>query len=109
MNTIDCTHINPFDAGDNTGRFAGGYLFKDNSGRNGFLLNPENGCSIILSQELYEQVETKKIDDALAFKLIQRGLIENSACMQCQTSEKVQPTFFIFDLTQACNFRCIYN
>ena len=108
MNTIDCTHINPFDAGDNTGRFAGGYLFKDNSGRNGFLLNPENGCSIILSQELYEQVETKKIDDALAFKLIQRGLIENSACMQCQTSEKVQPTFFIFDLTQACNFRCIY-
>lgn len=104
----DSIYIKPFDIDDNIGRFQGGYLFKDASEDNGFLLNPETGCSIILSSDLYEQVLSQEINEALAFKMIQRGLIQNEYSMVCQVAEKVQPTFFIFDLTQACNFRCIY-
>jgi len=104
----DSIYIKPFDLENDFGRFKGGHLFKDENEENGFLLNPENGCSIILSSELYRQVLSQKIDEPLAFKMIQRGLIENETCMKCQVTERVQPTFFIFDLTQACNFRCIY-
>ncbi|MBP3353840.1 MAG: radical SAM protein [Bacteroidales bacterium] len=101
-------YIRSFDIGGNIGRFKGGYLFKDEIERNGFLLNPENGCSIILSSELCDQLYYQNIEEPLAFKMIQRGLIERGNCLECQVKERVQPTFFIFDLTQACNFRCIY-
>ena len=103
----DCIYIEPFDI-DGFGRFKGGYLFKDENEDNGFLLNSENGCSIILSAELCDQVVSQDINEALVFKMMQRGLFENETCMKCQVAERVQPTFFIFDLTQACNFRCIY-
>ena len=71
----DSIYIKPFDLENDFGRFKGGHLFKDENEENGFLLNPENGCSIILSSELYEQVLSQKIDEPLAFKMIQRGLV----------------------------------
>ena len=60
----DCIYIEPFDI-DGFGRFKGGYLFKDENEDNGFLLNSENGCSIILSAELCDQVVSQDINEAL--------------------------------------------
>lgn len=104
----DCKYIKPFEVDGNIGKFKGGYLFKDEREEYGFLLNSENGCSIILSDDLCEQVASQSMDETLVFKMIQRGMVEMDKCLECQVTERVQPTFFIFDLTQACNFRCIY-
>ncbi|MBO5348313.1 MAG: radical SAM protein [Clostridia bacterium] len=35
-------------------------------------------------------------------------MITNKNSMAPIIEERIQPTFFIFDLTQACNFRCVY-
>ena len=99
-------YLSPFPISNDTGTFQGAYVFEQDDYC--FLLNPDNGCSIILSSELCRQLESRQMEESLIFKLIQRGLIEHQSGLKCQTTERIRPTFFIFDLTQACNFRCIY-
>lgn len=99
-------YIEPFKISDEVGTFIGTYIFsnKDYS----FLLNAENGCSIVLDSALTNEIRNHNISEALAMRLIQRGLISNKDSMPPVVEEIEQPTFFIFDLTQACNFRCVY-
>lgn len=99
-------YIEPFKISDEVGTFIGTYIFsnKDYS----FLLNAENGCSIVLDSALANEIQNHNISEALAMRLIQRGLISNKNTMSPVVEEIEQPTFFIFDLTQACNFRCVY-
>lgn len=99
-------YIEPFNVSCEIGDFIGAYIISED--KYSFLLNPENGCSIILDMILAEQVVNRNISEELALRLIQRGLISNKNSMPVVVKERVQPTFFIFDLTQACNFRCVY-
>lgn len=103
---MEITKLQPVHSNDNTIEFNGGYCFQ--SYGNSYILNPDNGTGIILSDELSEQIKSGEIREALWVKLIQRGLASMKDSMQCQCTERILPTFFIFDLTQACNFRCIY-
>lgn len=99
-------YIKPFNISCEIGDFIGAYIFTHE--KYSFILNPQNGCSIILETILANQILSHEISEELAFLLIQRGLIANKDSMLPIVNECVQPTFFIFDLTQACNFRCIY-
>ena len=99
-------YISPFRISDEIGEFIGAYIITE--GKYSFLLNPENGCSIILESVLADQLVNHIVPEELAFRLIQRGLISHKNGMKPIVNECIQPTFFIFDLTQACNFRCIY-
>lgn len=87
-------------------RFNGGIRFS--AGGNSLVLNPENGTSIVLTDELAAAIAGKNVPEALQLKLIQRGLASYPSGMEIRCEERVFPTFFIFDLTQACNFRCVY-
>jgi uncharacterized protein len=97
--------IAPFHIAD-AQTFKGAYHFPGSS--HSYLLNSESGTSIILSKELAHDVENQRMSEDLMFKLIQRGFIDIPHGLQCECEEKIQPKFFIFDLTQACNYRCIY-
>ena len=99
-------YIEPFNISDEVGNFIGAYIFSENT--NSFLLNSENGCSILLDSNLSNQILKQNVSESLAFRLIQRGLISNKNSLPPVTNECILPSFFIFDLTQACNFRCIY-
>lgn len=99
-------YIESFNISDEIGDFIGAYIISENGFS--FLLNAENGCSIVLDSELVKEILNHSISEALAMRLIQRGLILNKNSMSPIVKECEQPTFFIFDLTQACNFRCIY-
>lgn len=103
MSEVD--FIKPFALSDNR-YFKGAYLFEGES--YGLLLNHENGSSTLLNSSLIKSIKAQTLDDNLSFKLIQRGFIELPDGMPCNCIEKTRPKFFIFDLTQACNFRCIY-
>lgn len=84
-------YIEPFKISDEVGTFIGTYIFsnKDYS----FLLNAENGCSIVLDSALANEIQNHNISEALAMRLIQRGLIFNKNSMPPVVEESEQPTF----------------
>lgn len=87
-------------------QFNGGVRFSAEG--HSLILNPENGTSIILTDEMADSIVDKTMSEQLVIKLVQRGLATMPGGLVCQCEERVFPTFFIFDLTQACNFRCVY-
>lgn len=87
-------------------QFNGGIRFSTDG--QSLILNPENGTSIVLSDEMADSVVDNTMSEPLVKKLVQRGLATMPEGLKCQCEERVFPTFFIFDLTQACNFRCVY-
>ncbi|MEG2095194.1 MAG: radical SAM protein [Alistipes sp.] len=99
-------YIEPFNISREIGDFIGAYIISED--KYSFLLNSENGCSIMLDLDLVNQIISRNISEPFALRLIQRGLISNENSMPPLVNECIQPTFFIFDLTQACNFRCVY-
>ncbi len=98
-------YIEPFKISDEVGTFIGTYIFsnKDYS----FLLNAEIGCSIVLDSALTNEIRNHNISEALAMRLIQRGLISNKDSMPPVVEEIEQPTYYNFDLTQKCTIRCV--
>ncbi len=103
---VCCKQVPSFHVSDKIGDFLGAYLF-DGPERS-FLLNSSIGCSALVSRAFAEDIVQQKISEPLAFDLIQRGLIAHPSGMKPLTEERVLPCFFIFDLTQQCNFRCVY-
>lgn len=87
-------------------RFCACELYED-QGRC-FLLNKENGTSLYGDTFIARMLIEKTIAEPLMFRLIQRGIVSMPEQPSCNCTEKILPSFFIFDLTQACNFRCIY-
>ena len=79
-----------------------------NNGKHHFLFNPEFGTSILLDGVHTDQILSGAPGDDLQFKLIQRGFMEVPGSNSCISGESIMPSFFIIDLTQACNFRCAY-
>lgn len=88
------------------GYFQGAYVFCGE--KFSYCLNAQNGVSGIFENTLLDSLEERSLEDDLVFKLIQRGFVDLPHGLKCVCEEKIQPKFFIFDLTKACNFRCIY-
>jgi len=86
--------------------FNGAYLFAGE--KYSYLLNRQSGSSILIQNELITNIESRKPNEDLMFKLIQRGFIDVPDNITYAAQEKILPKFFIFDLTSACNCRCIY-
>ena len=104
---MDCYKQLPsFHVSDDVGDFLGAYQF-DGLERS-YLLNASTGCSALVSKDFAKEIAQKNIREPLAFELTQHGLIVQSTGMKPLTEERIQPCFFIFDLTQSCNFRCVY-
>ena len=85
--------------------FYGGTVFHKN-GRN--LLLGENGCVILLSDDLIDQIEKHKPNESLMFKLVQHGLADVPGKMMFKCIKDIEVRYFIIDLTKCCNFDCIY-
>lgn len=101
------TTLPPFSIENDDFYFLGCYVFSSN-GKN-LLLNRENGTTIFLSDELLNDLKERCPSDDLQFKLIQRGFAKTSNSPECRdASDTILPTFFIIDLTTACNLRCAY-
>ena len=87
-------------------RFCASYLYEGYG--NCFLLNQETGSSLCGDATIAQMLTDSTPNEALKFRLIQRGFISRPDQIACSYTEPIRPQFFIFDLTQACNFRCIY-
>ena len=100
---IKYNYIKPFHNGNT--EFLGAYCYKylDNS-----LLLSKVGTSIILSNDLIEQIESEELSEKLAIKLYQRGFIKLYGQDRFYTKEDNLPTFFMIDFTTKCNLNCIY-
>lgn len=85
--------------------FLGGTVFHKN-GRN--LLLGENGCVILLSDDLIEQIKNHKPNEALMFKLVQHGLANVPGKRMFKSFRDIEVGYFIIDLTKCRNFDCIY-
>lgn len=85
--------------------FYGAFVFSKN-GRN-FLLG-DNGCAILLSDELTENLKSAKPDSQLMFKLVQHGLAYVPGKRMFKCEKEIELRYFIIDLTKRCNFDCIY-
>ena len=87
--------------------FHGAYCFSSNN--NNFLLG-KNGCSIIINNNLLKNLT--KPSSAFKLKLIQHGLADINGKNILKPMPKLsyhdKITYFIIDITKACNFSCIY-
>ena len=103
------TEIPPFKETDEDFEFLGCHVFSyKGTGRN-VLLNRKVGTTIFVDDELLRTIHKECLSDDLRFKLIQRGFAKTSYSPEIQsTSSIILPTFFIVDLTNACNLRCSY-
>lgn len=95
--------------------FIGGWSFFTDRTDSVYLLG-ENGCHIILSKTMVEDIKQKHPNDDLKFVLTQFGLgkLKDSPKV-IDTYEEyhskglyVLPSFFLIDVTKACNLDCIY-
>ena len=82
------------------------HIFSGN-GRN-LILNRDFGTSVMIDDEQMHALKNGIPSDDLQYKLVQRGLMQVPGSPDCQSHESILPKFFIIDLTQACNFRCLY-
>ena len=88
-------------------RFDGAYRFFS-KGRS-FLVSPQTGGSILLTDSLANTVAPGCLSGVLKFKLVQRGLGEIYQSRKAPIEpEPPKPCFFMIDLTQMCVLRCRY-
>ena len=97
-------YINQFSIGEVN--FLGAYVCARERGYN-FLVAP-NGFSIILSDELVESLIRQQPSEDLMMKLIQHQMSCAQGKEYAVPAVEVKPTFFIIDITNKCNFDCIY-
>jgi len=83
------------------------YIFTNESNKYSFLLN-KKGCSMIVDEELLNNIKDRNIDEILQFKLIQHGLATVKEPKISISKEKDNRIYFIIDVTKRCNFNCIY-
>ena len=86
--------------------FLGAFVCASERGYN-FLVSP-NGFSIIVSDELVECLEKQKPSEDLMMKLIQHQMASINGKQYSEPTAEIKPTFFIIDITNKCNFDCIY-
>ncbi len=83
------------------------FVFTNESNKYSFLLN-KNGCSMIVDEELLNNIKTKNIDENLKFKMLQHGLAKLKNPRIGISKEKDENIYFIIDVTKKCNFNCLY-
>ena len=72
-----------------------------------FLLG-KNGCSMLVSNEILDDIKKKNVNENLKIKLLSHGLasIKNPSIRVPRIQNK--NIYFIIDVTKKCNFDCIY-
>lgn len=86
--------------------FLGAYICASERGYN-FLVSP-NGFSIIVSDDLVESLVKQTPAEELLLKLIQHQMASVGGKPYYAPTAEIKPTFFIIDITNKCNFDCIY-
>lgn len=95
--------------------FSGGFCFGCDQSDYHYILG-KNGCSININTELLKSLYDKKPSDELVFKLVQHGLasVEGKPVPRDEYEDlkigarELDSSFFIIDITQKCNLKCIY-
>lgn len=86
--------------------FTGAYVF-EGSYRN-FLLNKQ-GYSILVDNEVLEDVRNKDIRDNLAVTLVQHRFLKLANSEPCFNEvNDIHPVYFMIDMTNRCNMLCKY-
>ena len=102
------TYVEPYEIKSGF-QFYGGYVFSNISKNKKFILNNKTGSSILISEDLFNDIINKNCNDDLIFKLVQRGLGKFSESREIYDhSKKILPTLFLIDLTSKCNLNCLY-
>ncbi len=71
-----------------------------------YLYNTLNGRGLFLKESLLKKLLNGKVDENFLFLMIQRGIFEtNDNIIDLHDSK---PTFFLINLTDSCNLRCMY-
>lgn len=96
--------IEPYD--DGSFHFEGAWIAAENSER--ALLLGSKGSTIALSSTLCERLRDGSVSGGLGIKLIQHGLARADGISPIEFCRKPKPAYFIIDLTNSCNFDCIY-
>ena len=88
--------------------FEGAYIFKSKHNNRNLILS-RNGTNLVVDNNLANKIEKLDLDEDLILKLVQRGFVqyENSRKI-VEDCQKVKPTFFLIDLTEVCNLKCVY-
>ena len=96
--------IKDFSVGDF--HFYGAFICASEKGYN-FLVS-QNGYSIIISSDLVESLLKQQPPEDLMMKLIQHQMASVNGKQSIIPKIEIKPTFFIIDITNRCNFDCIY-
>jgi len=101
-------YIEKYKISDSEYFFSGAYSYA--SGERALLFNNQRGTSVLLNASLLQQIKEGVISEALQFKLMQRGFIdENAVAGQIEEAkEHISPIYFMIDLTTLCNLSCRY-
>lgn len=97
-------YIAPFD--DGNFHFEGAWVVAQNCKYS--LLLGVKGSSITISDTLCQKLHTGIISDGLGIKLMQHGLATIDGIQPLEFCREPKPAYFIIDLTNSCNFDCIY-
>ena len=99
-------YLPPFSL-DNGFEFFGAYY--DFNDKYSFLIQAQYGTSVVLSNELLNDIEQADPSEDLQFKLIQHGFGRIDGSNEIiDANDKILPAFFLIDLTKCCNLRCKY-
>lgn len=78
-------------------------------GNASLLVCPECGTTLAVEKAWADALAEQVLSDDLAFLLVQRGMAAHPQSRPVsEQPEQINPTFFLIDLTKACNFACIY-
>lgn len=96
--------IKPYD--DDLFHFDGAFVIAEKNGK--FLLLSRNGSSILISDLLMKNLQKHQCSLGMSIKLMQHGFASIDGINRIEFGNKHTPSYFIIDLTQKCNYDCIY-
>ena len=110
MERLQCRFLTP--ARHENRVFSGAWAFWNKDGGAKYLLS-KNGCSVLLRDAQFRELERGTPGRALCETLSSRGLSHLSGApnrldREMPDTADVRPDYFVVDLTRACNFNCAY-
>lgn len=105
---MEKTRLEYFKSKDSDFEFLGCDVYSSND--LSFLINRNNGSTILVKKDILKDLNKKELSENLKFKLIQRGFanFKNINADYTKFENKYQPKHFCIELTQNCNLRCKY-
>lgn len=86
--------------------FDGGWMLAKDGSK--VLLQSKQGSTIQISECLLDSIKNGNLSDGLKIKLIQHGFGRADGIDRLPFSREPVPSYFIIDLTEKCNYDCIY-